>query len=553
LINVNSRDAIVNGYLLMEQECELSGRLNVALPEGSRVLVPNSFAFKTFPLNRMIQQLTLRFGNTTVSSTVGELLPALEKCFTKAETRDLEYGLSINQPDKYKYASQSILASNSPFNPYNVGGYAEGNTRASHPIRVLQNDTQNFRVRTTLREPLWISPLVQSLRERCGGFTHLTSIEVIIQWANDGNRMFSFYNQSVQGSLAASTCAMSLTFPTNPVLYVNQLVDPLMIPPAITYYNYSEISNRYTTDFVMPTGVAGAEVAVSVSSQTLQLDRIPRYVMIWATRNQNALRYWDNSSFAPINKVSINFNNVNYCSEHAIPVIYANSVKNGLNVPFLDWSGQATGAPTQIGSVNVAPVVLTNGAPLIYKFGEEIPLSNQLSIGCSTKVNFSATVEFANKDGLINDTSQVNVPFTMYIAFLSDQSLSLFGSNTGQITSAPISELNVLQAQASAPEINPKEEGDSFGGASGMGWLSNYITSGKLKRHIKMARDVAPLVSFGTHMVKKGLKSSGSKTARMTADAIHALQGYGEGEGEGGELVGNGGMSKAQLRKRLLG
>jgi hypothetical protein len=274
--------------------------------------------------------------------------------------------------------------------------------------------------------------------------------------------------------------------------------------------------------------------------------------MIWATRNQNALRYWENSSFAPINKVSINFNNVNYCSEHAIPIIYANSVKNGLNVPFLDWNGVANGVPQQLQGSLASPI-LTNGGCLIYKFGEEIPLSNQLAIGCSTKVNFSATVEFANKDGLAGITSNANVPYTMYVAFLSDQSLSLFGSNTGNITTAPVSELNVLQAQSSSPEINPKEEGDSFGGASGMGFLSNYITSGKLKRHLKMAREYAPLASFATHMVKKGLKSSGNRTARMTADAINALQGRGGEDMEGGELVGNGGMSKAQLRKRLLG
>jgi len=546
LINVNSRDAIINGYLLMEQAIRLRCVSSRAVDRdvSPSLYQSNLAAFKNFPINRLINTITCRFGNVSVSSQVGDLMNGLSSCFTKAETRDLDYGLSISLPDKYKYVIDGYGAANNPLNTYVAGGLDTTNTRGAWPqtVTVPVDDTglTEFTVDTVLYEPLWISPLVQSLRERVGGFTHLTSIEVIIQWKADGNNIYSFSNQSLRG--ADWTATITPTFTAPPILYVNQLVDPLFVPPAITNYNYSEISNRYTTDFTAPAPVLGGFSTVSVSSQTLQLDRIPKKVMIWASRNQNNLRPYENSYMMPIQNVSINFNNVNYCSEMAPPVIYANSVRNGLNMQWIDWSGLA-----QANNLAAAP---TAGGPLVFDFGACIPLPNQYSVGCSAKVNFSATVQFANKDGADKYVNQSRA-YTMYIAFQSDSSISLFGNNVGSTTISPLSEIDVLKAQSEAPQIHASEHGDSFGGASGLGFLNNYISSGKLKKHAGMVRMAAPLVKYG-------LKASGNKTARHVADAMNAL-GFGEDEMEsmggtrtGGELVGGRGMSKAQLKRRLL-
>jgi hypothetical protein len=553
LVNINSRDAITSGYFLLEQDIELD--VVCSRPATSSALyIENNAGFKSWPLNRMINTITLQLGGgVTVSSQVGDLIPALERCFTKAELRNQEYGLSINMPDKYRYLNDASNASNNPLATYNVAGLAETNTRGSHPVVITNSTVSGFRVSTKLIEPLWISPLVQSLLDKGqSGLTHLTSINVIIQWKNDANNMYNFFNPTLTGT--EYTATMNLRFPNPPTLYVEQKVDNLLIPPAICNYAYNEISNRYTTDFNLanPPTFAGTSFA-TVASNVIQLDRIPKYVMVWATRNQNNLRPYETGMLA-IDNLSFNFNNVQYCSEMAPPVIYANSVKNGLNMPYLDWNGRA-GFQGRVGQ--------TCGGPAIFAFGDQLPLPSQWAPSVSCKTNISCTARFAQKGGSFY--SNEPTAYTMYMAFLSQSQISLFGSNSGSLSVAPLSEIDVLKAQSDSPEIGHSDHGEMLGG-SGLGWLSDYITSGKLKRHIQTAREYAPLASFAANRVKKSLKGSKSATARHLADALHAMgagegEDYGEGEGEGrtggrrsgGELLGGQMMSKAHLRKRLLG
>jgi len=383
---------------------------------------------------------------------------------------------------------------------------------------------------------LFLSPLLASLRERCAGFTHLTSMLLTINWNSNVNRMFCFFNNN-QGSLTSTTSSWTLSSPT---LRCCQYLDPLMIPPAVVTYPWNDAS-RYTTFFTLPAD----STITSVTSQNIQMDRIPKYMALLGHKDWNSFTFQDSNSFIPIYNVSINFNGVTYLSSCSQDQLYKYSVQNGVQMNWLQWYGNA-----QIGSSAVNPTmqVETLGPICLLKFGEQIPLPPQWSIGTSVKVNCQATVQFYNND--VQAIATMNS--YLYMVLIYDSAISLFGANSGSLTNAPITEIDCLKAQKESPNIHYAELNNHGFGASQACGGSNFITSGKLRSFIEHARrllqELKPIVQAGVSLAKYGMKKSGNKTLSGVADAIQSA-GFGD---VGGAYIGGRQMTKAQLKQAML-
>ena len=532
-ININSRDAIVDRNILLVQPLNLT--INSSILQDNGILEQAQFAFRSFPLNSMINSVVLQMGNVSVTSQVGDMLPAFERVFTKDVFKYLDNGLSIVMPDIYKNVQLNNGASNNPYDQINGVGTDNSVPRGAWPVTLTGDNQTSVTVSTTLVEPLFISPLISSLRERCIGFTHLTSMILTINWNADPARMFSFFSSQPTGLPVFTS---SLVFGP-PKLNICQYVDPLILPPSVVSYPWND-AVRYTTDFTLPY-TFGAKTFVQVASNTIQLDRIPKYALVYAMKNWNAFGFQDSRNFAAINQIQVNFNNVSYLNSCDQYSLYKYSIQNGNNQNFLSWGGNA---------MVDGDIKATVGPVAVLHFGTQIPLPSQWSVGTSVKVNLSMNVQFYNQNFSDEETSQ---PYTFYLALVFDSSVSLYGSNSGSANPACLTEVDVLRSQKEDPAIHYVEK-NTHGFGSGLGHHSNYVASGKLAHHIKNIRTShGPALKVASHYLKHGLKGAKSKGAREMADVMHAI-GLGEGSGsdEGHGMSGGRKLSHSAMKSRLL-
>jgi len=554
-INVNSKDAIIDRNIILTQPLTINiQRTPTGAPLVGSIFVGNAYGFRSWPLNKGISSITAQIGNISVTQQTADLMPAFERVYSKVWEKYMDYGTTVTMPDKTKELDSSLNTSSNPLAGYSTVGFETVSPRGGWPALVTSNTTTNGSISATLYEPLFLSPLIASLRERVTGFTHLTSIIITINWAgNLADRIFNCV-QGIAGRTSYTQLSNVVFGP--PTLTVTQYIDPLIIAPSVSVYS-NNIAERYTTDFTLPNNTN----IFSVASQTIQLSSIPKLMIVYAMRNWNNFDMSRNNSFVAINGIQVNFNGVSYMNSTPQNILYKYSVQNGVNMSWLDWSGQANG-------FGISAIVPTVGSVLALSFGNQIPLPSTLAPSTSCKVNLSINVQMYNQDA----GSNAPEPYTLYLALVYDGSISLYGSNSGTQNYSCITELDTLQAVKESPEVSYHLKND-HGFGSSMSGGANMLTSGKLLGHIRSVKNIHekyhPFVKLGTHMTKHHLKSKG-RTAGRVADIIHELGGYGYGEGDGegdgeGEgrhrmhsmhrgmgLSGGKHLSKHHLKKHLL-
>lgn len=527
-INLNSRDAVIDRNFVLQQPLSLTVSLDTPLEVGKYVLPSNKWSFRDFPINRMASTITLSIGNVSVTAQVSDLTGALARTFISDNTKYTAQGNSITMQEQTKYISNSVNTSRSPYNQFLSGGLDNVNPRGAHDCQVTSagDPRQTMTINTTLYEPLFISPLIKSLKERVIGFSHLTQILVNITWASDPARMIAIYNPDV--NLVTNPYRLNLVW-GQPLFSLCQYTDPLMIPPSVISYSYN-MTDRYTTDFQTPADNNNFQT-FSVATQNIQLASIPKYCLIYAQPNFNVLKPQIASHFLPIQSLQLNFNNVTYLSSCDQATLYKYSVQNGVDMNFNQWSGLA------LGGANAR--VPTVGSVLCLEFGTQIPLPSQWAVSTSVKCNISANVQLYNQDGYTSNAfpqqaGTVVRDYQLFMAFVYDNSISLFGSNSGSTATACLSEVDVLQAQKESPQVHYGElNTHGFGGK-----MPNFVTSGKLKSLLRGGKVHSPAMSKAESSV---MDAMGEGVATQ----------YAEYRGNG--MTGGKRMSRASMKKHLLG
>jgi hypothetical protein len=525
-INLNSRDAVIDRGFVLQQPLSLTVSLDTPLASGP-ILIPNRWSFRDFPINRMASTITLSIGNVSVTAQVSDLTGALARTFISDNTKYTAQGNSITMQEQLKYISNGINSSRSPYNQFNSGGLDNVVPRGAYDCVVTTSGspTQTQTINTTLYEPLFISPLIKSLKDRVIGFTHLTQILVNITWCADPSRMIAINNPNV--NLVTNPYRLELVW-GQPRFNILQLTDPLMIPPSVVSYAYN-MTDRYTTDFQTPADNNNFST-FSVATQNVQLSSIPKYCLIYAQPNFNVLKPQVASHFLPIQSLQLNFNNVTYLTSCDAPTLYKYSVQNGVDMSWQAWSGLALSNNFRVPTV---------GSVLCLAFGSQIPLPSQFAPSTSVKCNISANVQFYNQDGYTSNefpqqTGTIVRDYTLFMAFVYDNSISLFGSNSGSTSTAALSELDVLQAQKESPQVHYGElNTHGFGGR-----MDNFVTSGKLKS-----------------LLRGGKVHSGamSKAESSVMDAMGEGVATRFAEYRGAGMTGGKRLSRSAMKKQLLG
>ena len=378
---------------------------------SSKILYPQSWNFAPFPLHQLCQTLSLTLNNTSISTQIRDILPAMLRCM---DTEDLyEYNsMCPTSFDRYaKYADEAYgyldadattvsnadilhLASGAvnsysnfqgfkglrdefiPRGAFAIDGYFS-DSAGSTSITQAQADATDagtaFYVKLTTYEPVLISPLVWGKNKGQSAAYGLQNIILQYTLTNDASRAIrginNFATTTLQSILSSEIHLNFLTPQPSTLLNARNVLPHYQIDRLISSFPNS-----------VPTAYDANANGAPVSSQTFTLSVIPDYIIVYIRPPTSKLASYKPDSFASISGLNIQFANTSgILSTAQVNNLYQISSENGYNGSFLEWANKAWGSSSSQGYQSYLP---TSGSVVILRFGKDINLPEFASPGC---------------------------------------------------------------------------------------------------------------------------------------------------------------------------
>ena len=413
------------------------------------------------------------------------------------------------------------------------------------PVAVTGSTPQTTAIPVYIRfrstEKLVLSPFVFSdVHEWDTGLFGINNIQLIMNLQTPANARLIRNNPSFGCLIDGASVAYTAGVPQGPfnqsVVNVQFLTPSLDVPlPPKSVVPYMEFP-RYITQYQNGT-IAPGQYG-QIVSQTITLPQIPDLFIIYCKASGYSAQEGDwrfpvaTRSDGVSNPLSVNFDNFSgLLSSVTAEQLYAMSVKNGLDMDYNTWVGQA-----QAGTASA------QGGPPINALGSgRVPLAGGILV---LKPSQDITLQTGQAPSLVgNFTFQFNltvkntspVPQTPQLYVITANS-GFFESIRGssRIIKGVLSEQDIISAPL-APMGTRDQLERMVGGAGMMGRLANVLHKAK-----EVYNATKPAVS----MVKGMLPEGSVKSALGSV-------GYGTGAGTGGTGAGSGGRRKG-LSARLM-
>ena len=306
---------------------------------------------------------------------------------------------------------------------------------------------------------------------------------------------------------------------------------------------------RYITSY--QGGAIPAGSVVQIQSQTITLPQIPDLFIIYVKPNPATLTPQQGDFYLPVATsadnitapLTINFDNFSgLLSSQTAEQLYAMSVKNGLDMDWNSWVGEAhMGTALQVGSLGGASTGFGGGAC------GRVPLVGGLLV---LKPSQDITLQTGQAPSLVgNFTFQFNLQVKNTTAgALSGVQLYVITANSGffesirgssRIIKGVLSEQDIISAPL-APTGTRDMLQRYVGGAGMFGSLANILSKAK-----DVYQQTKPLVSAA-----KGLLPESGMHGNLRS-GLNAV-GYGTGAGTGGDGTGGGTGAGTGGRRRGL-
>jgi hypothetical protein len=396
----------------------------------TRILYPQSWNFAPFPLHQLTQTLSLTLNNTSVSTQIKDILPAMLRCM---DTEDLyEYNslcpTSFDRYSRYSDEAYAYLDANAatvenldvlhlqsgavnaysnfqgfkglrdefiPRGAYAIDGYfsdAAGTQQIFQNNQVAGFDENTpFYVKLTTFEPVLISPLVWGKNKGQAGMYGLQNIILQYTLSADASRAIRSVNNIQTPQLQA--------------ILSSEIHMNFLTPQPSTLLNARNVLPHYQIDRLVSSFPNNVPTAFNVSggapiqSQTFTLSVIPDYIVVYIRPPTSKLAHYKPDSFAAISALNIQFANTSgILSTAQINNLYQISHENGYNGSFLEWANKAYGAGSNAGHLDVLP---TSGSVCILRFAKDINLPEFAAPGCignwSLKIDVVAKQTYAGQ------------------------------------------------------------------------------------------------------------------------------------------------------------
>jgi len=436
-------------------------------------------------------------------------------------------------------AAGDYVAVGSDGNNYTINVSLGYPVLAAASANIPNNVSVPLYVRFTSTEKLVLSPFVFADTHECDtGLFGINNIQLIMNLRSPQLARVLRLNPgvSVGGGNTSSLSITNLDFnankspPFDGSIINTQFLTPSLetaLPPK-SVVPYMEFPRYITTGSAdIPAGTSS-----EIASQTITLPQIPDLLIIYCkalkSQAQNALDPQDlvfGDGYLPIavskkNPLRVQFDNFSgLLSSHTPQQLYAMSVRNGLEMDWNQWSGEAWS-----GSAN-GKVPLTGGF-LVLKPSQDITLQSGQAPSLVGNFTLQFNVEVQNRYGFAVR------PQLYVITANSGFFESIRGSS--RIIKGVLSEQDII----SAPLASTATHGELKRVVGGKGLLSN------LGNILSKARDVYHATKPAVSMLKEHMPEG------KVRDAMSAV-GYGTGGMSGGRSGGRSGGKKS-IADRLM-
>lgn len=493
-------------YIRMPVNLQFQG----TAPQGQNLLQSQYDAFRSFPLNSVMQNLQLLINDVSTNLEISEYLDPLMRYHNKELLREHEYSLTPCQNDLSQTYEELEGSNRNPLASKLDVPDGAISPRGNFTYYNLINENDNASLDAVLTEPLFISPLVWG---NCStkGLYNVRQMKITCTWSNNLQRIWSHSNAG--GSIINN---ITVTF-GNPELlfrYVQPFID-MKIPKEIDY-NYFNIVPHVTN-----VGVVNSGVSVDRTTRNLQLTSIPKRMYIYVRRTDSEKTFLTTESYAEIQNIRVQFGNkAGILSNASQEQLYLISRKNGCQLSFTDWKGE--GSYLLSGSENKK--ITGVGSIVCLQFGHDIPLEQDEAAGINYNNNFRVQVRFKN----IHPTDNIN--FDIYLLAIEEGVFSMSASYA-QYYIGVITRQDVLNSpysnRVNYEQIRNVGYGDFFGDVG---------------RFFK--NKAIPAIQKGVKVVKQDLLP----IAKEIAPIVMKLLG---GEMSGGLAVGGQMIDRSQLKQRM--
>lgn len=569
VINVNDNTTITDRLFLMDMlwDVEIDADGQGKLPDGAK------FALRSFPMMKACSNINLTLGNSVSTVQIGDIANCMERYGLM--NRYLNYSSTPVQPDMSgSYADQNG-GNLDPFAFYATTQSDYHNPRGSFPIISVAQAANKLTVRYRIIEPIFISPLLQSLGMdgRKEGLTKLSQIQLTVNWqSNIFARMFSSVGDGAYAGITGKVMPVTNGSNLRVVQYVPSVLD-IGRNLDTQCLAYNEVVN-FSTDYQAMTSFDPARHPINTpvatfNSAVIQLAKIPKEVFFFVRPDNSVYINGVNGKsptlipdvFARYDTQSLRvvFNGTNQLNQISDVNLYRICRQNGCNLSWQQWAGGALNNAT----FNAAPAVLGYsagvGSPICLKFGRDIMLPPDLAPGCNTKCNFQISAGFSSV--LPSTVFGANVPHMAYVIVVYEGCLEIYGSGgTCTQTLGCLTTEDVLTAVKRNYRVHYEViHDDLYGGANIFSRAFNWLREGKYRPYVEKVRnfiehpvtqEIAKAASH--HLRSRGHNSIANAVSSATQkglldSALQKLEGL-----HGNGLVGGKKLSKAQLKKMLL-
>jgi hypothetical protein len=420
-VPINSERTIIdrNVTITSTQELQIVVTANTTTVGNKSLAFGDTEALQAFPFNSLITNAQVNLNNHSHSVNTQDLMGVLLKTI---DNELLEYDCPYLVDGSFKKYSDGILEKNNPLkNTQNLKGNIPG--RGAHAIKAWTclhksagnpdvlaqksvyddgddgvklaeiaktlttgdaTETFTWTIMFTTTEPLLFNPILLYSRDNLNnaGMYNVSQMLMNLSLDSTAKRVFSSASQFPMAVklLNIYDAKLNLNFITP---QASSLLSATQVLPFVEHIRLLTVNNA----IVPPNGDA------HLVNSSFQLNQIPDMIYVAVRKVISGTTCKDTNSFWPINKISVNFNNVDSIfSTYSADELHKMSVRNGVRQYKYEFLGYGSG---------------TDGVNTIYTAGSiiainprDMNLPDYLAPGSIGQFTFQVTVDAVNSEGV---------------------------------------------------------------------------------------------------------------------------------------------------------
>lgn len=481
-VQVPSESIVLDRTVLLDMEINVV--LNISNVPATEIAFEygTDFCFQSFPLNSLFSTIQATINNSSVSSNIQDIKDALV-CMLSPEELAKYQGGTPTQRDIYQQYSVSNQVNNDVFDgiqgsslnswfvprgAYPLTSYTVVRSVAGVPT---DNDVEStglnnswvISLSSRFVEPIFLSPFLfgGNYDYNNQGLVGISQFNLVCNVDSTLKRVASMrdkgYNVSI--SLAQQNPFGSPSLLCN--FLTSQPTDLIKAKNSIQFYDMP----RYITG-ISNTSPIPAGNTQTITCQNIQLNQIPDMFLIFARVPMSSQTIYNSASFLPITGISVNFNNSSgLLSTASAYELWRTSRRNGVQMSFLEWSGNASFSQQhQVGNLSAAPKnISTVGSLLVLNPAYDLSLPSYLSNGSlgqfSFQINVTVKNNYQDRTG-----AQVQIQPEVVIVCLNAGVFTTISGNSSVYTGLLTKEI-VLNTSQSGEEYDRNEYERLVGGS----------------------------------------------------------------------------------------